>query len=284
MSFLAIPTRGSDRVIRKDWIWPLAAHFDHVLILCRDWDFGDYAFPENVKVDYSDRTLPQRRQLGAEKAAEYGEKFFWQVDDDVVTKDWGALIYPMRQALERYEWLGSVETQSSPRDFYTRDLGNTSQYGDLITPNLQMRWSPSQMWAVRTKAFFETEGFFPFVTMEDIDLGLQLCEKGWLQACVMGPVFQLNRGKLDNSKRKGQGGMVPEERLRQTEQAVAWIREKHPNILKAVTVAWSKHGTPSQRIRLNWQNYADKAVLRWGLTESVRQVLATRIRQYRGEI
>lgn len=280
MRVAVVPTRGSDRVVRKDWIHPLAARFDQVFVICRDWDYGSYPFPSNVTIVYSDATLPESRQLGSEMALEAGADLFWQIDDDVTSKDWESLIEAQELAMRNYPWLAVVETQSTVREFYTKG-SDTSLYGDTVRPKLQLRWSPSQMAATRAAAYQETNGYFPYTTFEDYELGLQFCQNGWLQAAAMGMTFGLNRSKLNNNSRKNEGGIVPEERLAQTEEAIAWINRRHANLIRSFRPRMTRHGSPSQSLRLNWEAYAERAIQRWGLDEPMRELLATRIAKYR---
>lgn len=283
MKCAVVPTRGSDRVIRRDWIQAMAMEFDLVLVLYRDWDFGSYPFPSNVEVIPSDKSLPDRRQMGAELAIEAGADLIWQIDDDTVTHHWHQLVELQELSLTRFPWLSCVEIPSRVRRFYNKGVPTTEAFGGLVRPALQMTKDACSFVAIRATAFQETEGYFPFLTLEDYDLCLQMAAKGWLSASCPEFWYDQNRQKLNNKSRQGEGGMIPEEREAQTEPAVNMIRERHGRFIRSFRSFVSRHGTPTHSMLVDWPALAAPAIARWGNRKDLFQFLATRIRMYRGQ-
>jgi hypothetical protein len=286
---VVIPTRGSNRVIREVFrIEELAKLVDEIFILHRDADILSYTFPNNVVLKEVDFGVSKARQYGVMYAIEKGHELFLQVDDDVATVGWEKFIVPMKKAMKKFSWLGALEVQSGVRAFYT-STNFTTQTFLPSEFNLQLRWSPSQFWMGRTLAFQEIEGFMPqLVSMEDLDVGLQLCKKGWAQACLFGPVFGLTRSRTNPKRREYQGGFDIGEREAHMPQDLAFLKERHSELIKKAYLVKNKNKTLSQVIKIDWEEYGKRIWERWQGTKFdikfLAALLATKIPRFRNYI
>jgi hypothetical protein len=279
-----LPTRGSDRVIRPSFrLEELAGLVDEVLILHREAGIEGHSFPPNVILQEVWFGLTQARQYGAMYAIERGHTEFLQIDDDIVPGNWGKFVVPMQEAFRAYPWLGVLEVQSAVRGFFMGKTATTK--GKLPhAPVLQLRWSPSQFWLMRSEAFLETRGFtLPLIALEDLDMGLQIASKGWAQACLIGPEFGLNRSRTNAIRRKNEGGFNLEEREADMPNAVQHLSQTYPTLVKKATLQRNPKGSISQSVRIDWEEYGFRVWDRWGIRggEALKALLATKVRSFR---
>ncbi len=282
MRTLFIPTRGSDRLLRKERIWRIAEQVDKVLVIARDFVFPKGTIPPNVEVIYDENLrLGEKRNIGTHWGFEQGAEWTWQCDDDLLG-DYKQIFEEQDTAMRKYPFLGSIRALSAISLFhYGHKRGE--EYNGLFDPRVCLYYFPASLYALRKQAFLETEGFHPYPFIEDRELGTQMCARGWPQGYIPRAAYTTDRAPYNPVARQaaGGGGIPPEERAASAPFGSEFVMQRALGVVKSATPAKTPFGTPQLMIRLDWKEYAKRCWARWGgeYPEEMRELLGKHLKE-----
>lgn len=205
--------------------------------------------PPNVHFVPGD-SLPAKRNLAVRMAKELGLEYCLQLDDDLG----GDLESTSRELVEnlfKFPYLGAT-TALNDSDVKTGKVTTSISHPWIAMPK------GSAFVSIRIKAFYETEGYV-LPVMEDIDLGAQLCDKGWLTGGFRNLTYSHLRGR--GNKLPGQGGLPLENFSQALPECIERLKNRR-SILKATITPNPKMNR--QRIYWDWKFIWASVESRWG--------------------
>lgn len=201
MRVLFIPTRGSDRLLRKERLKKMAQWFDSVLVFARDFKFPEGSLPSNTKVWYTKSlNLAEKRSIGTSWAFDQGADLCYTIDDDVVG-DYEYMFARLELAMLRNPFLGSCRAITSTNMFYYGH-GKGEPYSGVFEPRIALSAYPSQVYVLRREAYEETEGYYNIRVLEDIDIGAQMVEAAWVNAYLPFAAYTVDRRQYGHGKKR----------------------------------------------------------------------------------
>lgn len=249
---LFVPTRGSEKRLHKTA--KQYEELDKVVFLATNLESKSFiGLPKNCEVvdlgNSGQYSLLQKRNLAAKMAEEMGLTYCLQSDDDLSSRG----KYPLAmvatklvEKLDEYPYLGAASSYG----FSSIALG---QVPTPVSHEFVLKNFPSLLFALRLEAFRQTEGF-RLGSMEDVDIGCQLWEQGWIVAGF--PELTWNHTRARRGKKLTEGGMPNSELLITLPQGIETM--KAHAAVKNITYRVLEDGFCKQHTYWNWSYFLER--------------------------